>query len=515
MKQSTPTRIVTTLEMRELARAAAEQFEVPGRVLMENAGRAVAEQAQGLLAPGGKVRVVCGPGNNGGDGLVAARHLANRGLPVEALLLTEQLKGDALLNLEAFKKLGGSLRSFSTARALSARGGDVVVDAVFGIGLTRAPEGDSLAAIEAVRAAREQGVRVLAVDLPSGLPSDGGRPPGACVIADETVTFGYLKRALVLEPGASLAGRLTVADISLPRLAESRLKGRPVFLLREDEIRAILPQRDAEANKGSFGHVLAIAGSLGKTGAAAMTCAAALRGGAGLVTLAARKLDVVAAQAVTPEIMAAPLAGEGALSLADLPALLEACQGKTVIACGPGIARGPETADLIGRLLAESGLPAVLDADALNALAEKPELLRSASGRAIVTPHPGEMARLADLETKEVQEDRLGVARRFSDDYQVTVVLKGARTVIADVNGSTAVNPTGNPGMATAGSGDVLTGLCAALLAQGVSIGSAACAAVYVHGLAGDRMRAKKGLMGLLATDLLEGMAEVWAEWCV
>jgi NAD(P)H-hydrate epimerase len=329
------------------------------------------------------------------------------------------------------------------------------------------------------------------------------------------VTFGYLKRGLVIEPGCSYSGEVVVADISLPRVAEKRLKGPPVFLLREDEIRSILPERDSDSHKGHYGHVLVLAGSPGKTGAASMTCAAVLRGGAGLVTLAGRQGDVFVSQQYAPEIMGAPLPGSGPLALSDLPALLEVCQNKTVLAVGPGLFRGPETGALLAKLLAEAKVPAVLDADALNAIAEVPGALKHAAAPVILTPHPGEMARLAGISTAQVQEDRLGVARRFADEHRATVVLKGARTVIADVTGATAVNPTGNPGMATGGSGDVLTGLTAALVGQGITPGGAACAAVYVHGLAGDLVKKRRGEMGLVATDLLDGIAEVWAAWGV
>jgi hydroxyethylthiazole kinase-like uncharacterized protein yjeF len=515
MKPSTPIRVVTSEQMRELDRVTSQEFSVPTAVLMENAGRAVARQARRLIRSDQRASVVCGPGNNGGDGLVAARHLANSGIGVEVLLLSENLKGDAGVNLAAFRKLGGVVRHFAPERALAFERADLVIDAIFGIGLTRPPEGAALAAIEAIRVARALGARVLAVDVPSGLDADTGRPPGSCVTADVTVTFGYLKRGLVLEPGASFAGEVKLADISIPRVAEARLKGPPVFLLREDGVRSMLPGRGADSHKGNFGHVLVVAGSPGKTGAAAMTCAAALRGGAGLVTVAARAGDAAAVQTYMPEIMAAPLPGEGALRMADLPAILSAARGKTVLAVGPGLFRGDETGRLLGQLLAELRLPAVLDADALNALADEPARLKAAAAPVIITPHPGEMARLARLSTAEVQADRIGVARRFSDEHRVTVVLKGARTVIADVSGAVAVNPTGNPGMATGGSGDVLAGLCAALVAQGLTPGSAACSAVFVHGLAGDRMSARRGQMGLVATDLLEGIAKVWTSWGV
>lgn len=514
MKPSTPTRVVGTEEMRLLDRAASEEFCVPSRVLMENAGHALAFEAAAHLEPGGRVVVVCGPGNNGGDGLVAARHLANAGLPVEALILTDQLKGDAKENLDALVRLGGAVRHFQPDKGLGACVADVVIDAVFGLGLSRPPDGLAKAAIERIVLAREAGAKVIACDLPSGLHSDTGRPLGPCVTADVTVTFGYLKRGLVLEPGASFAGRVVLADISLPRQAEAKLKGPMVFVLREDEIRAMLPERDSSSHKGTFGHVLAVAGAPGKTGAAAMMAAAALRGGAGLVTLAGRPAEVGAAQAYAPELMAAHVPGSGPLGLADLPALLAAAEDKTVLAIGPGLWRGPESAALIGRLLAETKLPVVIDADALNALAEAPALVDAAAGRAILTPHPGEMGRLAGIPTSAVQDDRIGVARRFSDEHKVVVLLKGARTVIA-TRGATAVNPTGNPGMATAGCGDVLTGLIAALLAQGLTTGGAACAGAFVHGLAGDLMRRQKGAMGLVATDLLEGITRVWASWSV
>jgi NAD(P)H-hydrate epimerase len=408
--------------------------------------------------------------------------------------------------------MGGNLRVLREGESLNAHVGDVVVDALFGLGLSRAPEGLSQSAIDAILVARERGAKVVSVDLPSGLSSDNGRPPGACVEADVTVTLGYIKRGLSVEPGCSLAGKLVVADISIPRSAESRLKGKAVFVLTEGGIRAILPERMPESHKGHYGHVLVVAGSPGKSGAASMTAAGALRGGAGLVTLASREPDVRSAQTFMPEMMAHFLRGEGPLGHDDVPGLLEACDGKTVLAIGPGLYRGPETGAAILRLLADAKLPAVLDADALNAIAEAREPFPHGAPL-ILTPHPGEMARLAEVSADEVQNDRIGTARRYADEHKVTVVLKGARTVIADVTGATAINPTGNPGMATAGSGDVLTGLCAALVAQGLTAGSAACAAVFVHGRAGDLASARHGAKGLVATDLLAGITDVWASW--
>jgi len=364
-----------------------------------------------------------------------------------------------------------------------------------------------------VRAARERGAIVVAVDLPSGLGSDDGKPLGSCVRADVTVTFGYLKRPGARagsEPRRPGGGR----DISLPRLAEARLAGPPVFLLSEEHVRAEIPHRDPDSHKGRFGHVLAIAGSAGKTGAAAMTCQAALRGGAGLVTLVGRVPDVAAAQAFAPEIMSTPLSGTGPLGLADLPALLDACQGKTVLAIGPGLGCGPETGVLLGRLLGGSGLPAVLDADALTALAGDLTLLDQAKGRAIVTPHPGEMSRLVNMTTLQVQDDRLGVARRFADAHQVVVVLKGARTVVADLGGATAINPPATRGWRPRDAATSSPASARRWWPRGWRWGAlpgwrSTCTAWRaIASRAGGARWARRH-------DLLEGVAEVWASWGV
>ncbi len=516
MTWGNPTRVVTTDEMRLLDRVTSTDFAIPSRLLMENAGAALAREVECLLRGSVEPRrvvIYCGYGNNGGDGLVAARHLASMGVAVEVLLLTEQLSGDAAENLLAYRRGGGAARLFVPGETPH-RGErvDVVLDALLGIG-AREPQGPIREAIASIRAARERGARVVSADIPSGVGSDSGLPLGAHVEADVTVAFGYLKRGHLLEPGSSLAGELKLVDISIPRLAEARLTSAPLFLLREDEIRAVLPRRRAASHKGDYGHLVALAGSPGKSGAAALLCMGALRGGAGLVTLAARRGELAAAQAFSPELMGFALPGEGPLSMADLPALLAACEGKRALALGPGLFRGTETGALLKQLLAEISLPAVLDADALNALVGLEAPFEGAKGSVIITPHPGELARLMGIGIDELQADRVGCARRYSDRHRVTVLLKGARTLIAGVTGATAINPTGNPGMATAGSGDVLTGLVAALLCQGLSPGSAACAAAFVHGLAGDREVARRGQRGLVAGDLLDGISDVWATW--
>jgi NAD(P)H-hydrate epimerase len=348
----------------------------------------------------------------------------------------------------------------------------------------------------------------VSADLPSGLPSDGGQPFDPCVQADLTVALGAPKRGQVLEPGAGRAGRLAVARIGLNPGATSDL-----VLLEEEDVRGLLPRRSQDSHKGTFGHVLVIAGGPGKTGAAAMSALAALRGGAGLVSVASRADALPWIQLHAPELMGVPLPNAGPLGRGDLEALLEAGEKKSAIVLGPGIPRGPETGALIGALLARLDAPFVLDADALNAVAGDLEVLAKARAEVILTPHPGEMARLCGVSTAEVQRDRLQKARALATERGVTVVLKGARTLVAHPGGRVAVNPTGNPGMATGGSGDILSGLLGALLAQGLTAEAAAHLGVFAHGLAGDLAAARTGEAGLVATDLLEGLCRVWRRW--
>ncbi len=506
-------RILTAAEMQAADRAAIEHG-IPGLLLMEHAALAVAATARRLLGPAGKVVVVTGGGNNGGDGWAAARLLASGGVPVTVLPLVgaEALSGDAGTMALAFAKLSGAAPAAvadGVKPAIAAGPGDVVVDAIFGTGLARPPEGRFLAAIEAIDEARRRGAKVLSVDLPSGLSADTGRPLGAAVVADATVTFAALKRGLVLEPGASLAGQVEVADIGIP---ERLLGGKPALrLLGEAEIRGLLPKRERDSHKGTYGHVLVVAGSEGRTGAAALCAKAVLRSGAGLCTVSARAPALPQILAHVPEAMGAALPYDGPLGPADFDHLSKAVEGKAALVIGPGIPRGPETGQLLARLLAETDCPVVLDADALNALEIESSVLKGAATELVITPHPGEMARLCGIPTSLVQEDRLGVATRFAKEHSCVVVLKGAGTVIADPDGETAVNPTGNAGMATAGTGDVLAGVVGALLAQGLPAPAAARVAVWAHGLAGDLRLGERGRMGLVASDVVKGLGAVWA----
>jgi len=507
-------RLVTAGEMRAIDHAAIDTLRVPGLALMERAGRAVAEAALAMAGPGGHFLVLCGAGNNGGDGYVAARLLAAAGRTVElyALAPLERLGPDAREMREEALAKGLEPRDAAALPRCRAGPGDVVVDAVLGTGLSRPPEGALAEGIAAANRLREGGARVLAVDLPSGLSADTGRAPGACVRADRTVTFGFLKRGLIFHPGAELAGEVAVADIGLPPAAAARVPVR-CALLTTVEARALVPRRDREAHKGDAGRLLAIAGSQGKTGAAHLCLAGALRGGVGLVWLAARPEVLTYALGGLPEAMSVALPGTGPLDEGDLAPLLEVAMAVDAIVAGPGLPRGPATGPLLRELLARSGKPAVLDADALNALADEPGAVAPLPPATVLTPHPGELARLLRSSIAEVQRDRVESAVAAAAALGCTVVLKGARTVVAAPDAVPSVVPTGNPGMATGGTGDVLAGLTGALLAGGLATFDAARAAAFIHGRAGDLAAQRMGERGLLASDLALAIGEVWAEW--
>jgi len=507
-------RLVGSAEMREIDRAAIEGFGIPGLTLMDRAGRAVAETAAAMAGAAGRIVVLCGGGNNGGDGYVAARLLrgAGRDAHVVTLVPGSQLGADARVVREQAERAGVPIDEQGELSAFEAGPGDVLVDALFGTGLSRAPDGAFAEAIDRVNRLRERGARVLAVDIPSGLSADTGRPLGACIRADRTVTFGFMKRGLFIHPGAAYAGEVEVVDIGIPPGAAERVPVR-CEILTEAEARALLPPRPPDAHKGDAGRLLVVAGSLGKTGAAHLALLGALRGGAGLVTLATREEVLPFALAGRPEAMSLPLIGAGPLARADLEPLLAAARQADAAVIGPGIPRGPETAVLLRGFLAGAGIPAVLDADALNAIAGEGALSGELPAGLVLTPHPGEMARLCGQGVDDVQRDRIGVAAAGAARWGATVVLKGARTVVADRSGPPAVIPTGNAGMASGGTGDVLAGLVGALLAGGLPPFAAARVGAWVHGRAGDLAARRWGERGLLAGDLADALGAVWVEW--
>jgi NAD(P)H-hydrate epimerase len=503
-------KVLTADAMRELDRRTIEEIGLPGAVLMENAGRGAAEAIQSRFSEcfPGPVLILCGRGNNGGDGFVIARHLRDAGWDVHTLLVAARaaVGGDAALMLGVYERSGGSVREIPDAAALADALNGVVgyrlcVDALLGTGIARAPEG---LVAKAIAWLNEQTMPVVAVDLPSGVDAASGKVPGAAVRADLTVTFAFPKVGLVSYPGAGHAGDVLTVQIGIPR---SMVDVAPddFLLVDGDEARRLLPSRPAAGHKGMFGHLLVVAGSLGKSGAALMTAEAGLRAGAGLVTLACpAEMQAIAAGHLV-EVMTAPLTEfDGAISLQAMEELLALSDDKQAVAIGPGLGVGDETAALVRRYLKETGLPVVVDADGLNALPGHLEVLEHRRGRAtVLTPHPGEMARLCGRTAVEIQADRIGVARDFAARHGVVLVLKGARTITAFPDGCVRINASGHAGMASGGMGDVLTGLIGGLLAQGLDSGDAAALGVYLHGLAGDRLLAQHGDAGMLATDLL------------
>lgn len=513
-------RLVTAEEMRTLDRLTIEGG-TPGHVLMERAGQGVTqvllECVPRLRRRGSRVLVVAGKGNNGGDGFVVARLLKKRGARVEVALLGRagDVAGDALRNLRAWTRLRGALFEVTDEAALtrlakSAAAADAVVDALLGTGLNSAVRGLPAAAIEIINTC---GVPVLAVDIPSGLDADSGRPLGVAVQAEATATFGCAKLGQVQHPGVRHCGALAVVDIGLAAAALAAVPARAALLEAADAAR-LVPRREAETHKGDCGHVLIIAGSHGHTGAAQLAARGAGRAGAGLVTVVAPASLYPGYAAGVREAMTAALPDDDGLIRFDPERLASLVAGKTAVVIGPGVGTHDGAARTVRWLLAETRLPLVLDADALTILARDPAPLGDAGPRTVLTPHPGEMSRLAGIDTAAVQADRVGVARTFAGDHGCTLVLKGARTVIAEASGFVWVNPTGNPGMASGGMGDVLAGAIGALLAQRLSPAEAACLGVYAHGLAADRAAAD-GEIGLLAGDVADALRPALASLAV
>jgi hydroxyethylthiazole kinase-like uncharacterized protein yjeF len=515
--------LLLAAQMRAIDRAAIDRVGVPGIVLMENAGRGVAEtiaremDARGIALRGSRISVVTGAGQNGGDGFVIARWLANRGARVKVLLAAphEKVTGDARTFLGIAGEIAGITiedhaavhGSASWDAALS--GSDVIVDAIFGTGLRADVAGIPAAAITAINQTR---ALRIAVDIPSGLDSDTGATKGVVVSADVTATMGAAKLGLWLDD-RSPVGRIEIVDLGIDVAAfveDAAAVGPLSHLLDAETVAGLLPRHAPGDHKGTRGHALVIAGSAGKTGAACLAGAGAMRAGAGLVTIATTAAGQVALDAKVIELMTAvyaPGADADAASAARVWAL--AARMKAV-ALGPGIPTGQGMATLVKELAREIPLPLVIDADGLNLLGtEAAAVLERAAGPRVLTPHPGEMARLLGIETAAVSANRMGVARQLSAASGSIVVLKGARTVIATPAGEAFVNPTADPALGTAGSGDVLTGVITGLLAQGLSALDAARAGVFVHGAAAAVAREELGTRNLAAGDLPLAIARV------
>lgn len=513
-------KLVTTSQMQELDRRTIEDCGIPGIVMMENAGRGAAELLLRFFpeACAGSIAVLAGGGNNGGDGFVIARHLKNWGVDVKVYLFSsiDEIKGDAGTNLRIWLAMGGELeeviykgdfagikKEFSKASLL--------VDAIFGTGLHSEVKGFLKDTISFVNSLPQP---VMAVDIPSGLDATAGKVLGEAIRADLTATFGLVKIGQVIEPGAAHVGQLEVIDIGIPRhlIEEAAIK---TYLMGPAELdMGLLDPRPAQAHKGEYGHLFVLAGSPGKTGAAAMVCSGALRTGTGLVTLGIPASLNPILEAKLTEAMTEPLpdAGSGYLVAESLEKIQQLLEGKTAIALGPGISTLSQVQETILKLIPSVTVPLVIDADGITALVSRLELLKQCKSSVVLTPHPGEMARLAGITTEEVQAERIGVAKSCATSYNCIVVLKGNRTVIATPEQEVYINATGNPGMASGGTGDVLTGMIGGLMAQGLLPLEAAKWGVFLHGLAGDLAAQEIGEIPLIASDIIDYLPDALAE---
>lgn len=508
-------KIITTQEMRDLDRRAIHECGIPSLVLMENAGKAAAQFIIQSLKKNNhkKVFILCGNGNNGGDGFVVARHLLEAGCEVSVYLLNKagEYEGDAKINLARFD---GHLKELLTPRDLrnfsqEASSATLIVDAIFGTGLNRDIVGRIAEIIHAVNLLK---LPLVSLDIPSGLNGDTGEKMGVAIKATHTCSFHLPKIGLLLGPDVACVGQLHVFPIGIPKFLERKIKSK-IFYNSPDVFSSFLLPREKNTYKNKYGHVLSLAGSRKKIGAGLLTARAALRAGAGLSTLA---LPECAYEKIDPsyaEIMFEPLPSEGDFFSPEAVSFLNGIlKGKKVLACGPGMGANKTLEALIRHIILTVKVPMVLDADALNNLASQKSILRRKKAPLVLTPHPGEMQRLSGINKEQLLEDKIKIIRRFAKQYQVYVVLKGYRTLIANPQGDVYINGTGNPGMATAGTGDVLTGVIAGLIAQALPFEKAILAGVWIHARAGDKVAEQRGEVGMLAWDIAEKIPEVLKE---
>ncbi len=506
--------LVTAAEMQAMDHHTIDEFGIPGRVLMENAGRGATRflLQQFPDVQDKKVGVIAGRGNNGGDGFVIARYLKQRNIFVGVYLLgnADTVRGDARANLKLLKPLGVPVIEIPDEKAFrqcmsEMDNFELWVDAILGTGLKSEVKAFYRTIINYINDRQKS---VFAVDLPSGINADTGQICGVCIRADATATFAYPKIGHMVYPGAACCGSLETIDIGVPPHIAAAVAPQQ-FLITAEGIQRILPPRPPETHKGTTGHLLVVAGSTGKTGAAAMTCTSALRTGVGLVTLGVAESLNSVLEGQLLEAMTAPLPEFAAGVLGDSaldPIHNELLPGKRCLAIGPGLGQAAKTRELVRGIIRKCQIPVVVDADGLNHLAGDLDGLEDAAAPIILTPHPGEMARLMKVSVKTVQQDRITCARKFAVRHNVYLVLKGARTVCADPDGRVYLNPTGNVGMASGGMGDVLTGMIAGLIAQGLAPARACQAGVYLHGAAADSLAESRGPYGYLAGDVMNSI---------
>ncbi len=508
--------LVTAKEMQQMDQTTIQKIGIPGQILMENAG-AGALRFMGRIFPDladSKIAIIAGRGNNGGDGFVMARHLFQKGVGVKVFLLSvvDQVQGDARANLDLLFALGipvVEVPDEDTFRKQKAalRRYDIYVDAIFGTGLNSDVRGHYQ---DVIRFLNSLDQPVFSVDIPSGLNADNGQICGISIQAKATATFAFPKIGHVVYPGAGLTGALEIVEIGVPKQVVRQVQPRQ-FLLQKDMLAGVLQKRDPNTHKGKTGHLLVVAGSPGKTGAAAMTATTAMRVGAGLVTLGVPEglHAVIESQVTETMTYALPQTTDGMLDAKALDALLELTKGKRCLVVGPGIGTAEETKALLRGLLKTNRLPMVIDADGLNILAEQIEgLMPRRRFPLILTPHPGEMGRLCGVSAADIQKDRIEHARFLATQLGAHVVLKGARTVMAHPDGRVYVNPSGNSGMASGGMGDVLTGAIAGFITQGYAPEEAIHLGVYLHGAAADNLWQHKGPFGYLATEVMNQLPD-------
>jgi NAD(P)H-hydrate epimerase len=511
-------RVLNAAQMREADRRTIEEIGMSSLVLMENAGRQAVAAIEAVYTDllERQVAVLCGRGSNGGDGFVVARTLIQRGVDVSVFLMgrVADVRGDARINLEILGHLGLTVVEVADSQAWELHFSELsdctlIVDAIFGTGLNAPVSGFIESVVTDVNAS---GIPVVAIDLPSGLSADSPEPIGPSIEANLTITLAAPKLPLVLPPAETRAGDIVIADIGIPAEVLEAVDGPRVYLATRAAMRELISPRTPDSHKGDYGRVLVVAGSVGKTGAAYLAALGALRSGAGLVTIATPSACQAILAAMAPEYMTEALvATDAGLDPDGVDRVID--MARDVIALGPGLGDGQGTREFIRRIVDRAGMPMVIDADGLNAFADDPDRLTGREGRdIIITPHTGEMARLVGMTTDEVRASRIEIARNFAVAHHAFVVLKGHRTLIATPDGKLFINPTGNPGMATGGTGDVLTGVIAAWLAQLLDAEAACRLAVYLHGLAGDLAEADEGEVAMTSADVAAHLGDAMLE---
>ncbi|KJF28343.1 bifunctional ADP-dependent NAD(P)H-hydrate dehydratase/NAD(P)H-hydrate epimerase [Clostridium aceticum] len=494
--------ILKNEEMRKLDELAIHTYKIPGIILMENAGISVVEEIEKCLIAkeNKKIAIICGVGNNGGDGFVIARHFLNKGIEVTTYIVGDfsNIKGDAKINFDILEKIKAPIVKLMDSKDIEEFEKDlsqhsILIDALLGTGLQRTVEGIMK---EVIIKMNLSGKEIIAVDIPSGVNGNDGKVQGIAVKATKTVTFQLPKIGNILFPGSYYGGELSIKNIGIPKKAVDSMQSK-VHLITENMVQSILPKRYADTHKGSYGRAFIIAGSIGMSGAAILASKTALKCGTGLLRTAVPNSLIPILENQLIEGITLPL--EEMLE----KGILDYIKEENVIAIGPGCGRSQQFEEILHTVVRNATVPLVIDADGLNMLANNISLLKDLKVPCIITPHPGEMSRLTGLSIQEVNDHRLDIARNFSEKWGVITLLKGARTVIANPQGEVFINRTGNPGMATAGSGDVLTGMITGLLSQGVEPLKATMAAAYLHGTAGDRAAIRLGEYSMMAGDII------------